>query len=233
MLPLIGITCSTELDRFTVTQYYSQGVEKAGGLPILLPVTEKTHRISFYADLLQGLILTGGGDVDPVYMGQEPEPGMGQITPERDNFELLLTKYFLDQGKPILAICRGMQVLNIIGGGTIWQDLNSQCPKSLKHSQEAPKWYPTHEIHILAHTKLSSIFTGLAKTRVNSFHHQAVQNLGEEFMVSALAQDGIIEAIESKTANFQMGVQWHPECMWEKNPLQLELFKALILACQG
>jgi len=233
MGPLIGITCGLEADRLTVTRYYSRAVEKCGGVPVILPITAELSTLQQVSAKLDGLLLTGGGDIDPLHFGEEPVVGMGQITPERDYYELELTKIFLSDHKSVLGICRGMQVLNIAAGGTIWQDIFTQLYHPvLKHNQQAPRPYPTHRVSILSDTLLSSIMGEHKEIRVNSFHHQSVNKVAKGFRVNALAPDGIIEGIELASEElFVLGVQWHPECMWESDRLQYALFQAFIKAC--
>lgn len=232
MGPLIGITCGLDSDRYAVTKYYSQAVEKCGGLPVILPLTTNRSTLESLCQKISGLILSGGGDLDPTHFGEEPAIGLRRISPERDYFELELTKLFLAVNKPILGICRGMQVLNIAAGGTIWQDIHTQLYYPvLKHSQEAPKWYPTHLVQIKADTLLSSVL-GADEVRVNSFHHQSINKVAKGFRINALATDGIVEGIESLEDRFVLGVQWHPECMWENDPIQFLLFKKFVNACK-
>jgi putative glutamine amidotransferase len=233
MGPLVGITCGLTSDCYTVTKYYSQAVEKCGGLPVILPTTTNKSTLEALNKKISGLILSGGGDLDPTYFGEEPAIGLGRITPERDYYELELAKLFLAAHKPILGICRGMQVLNIAAGGTIWQDIHTQLYSPvLKHNQEAPKWYPTHRVLVTAHTLLSFVLGEVDEVRVNSFHHQGINKVAKGFRINAIANDGIIEGIESLEDKFILGIQWHPECMWENEPIQLALFQEFINACK-
>jgi len=165
-------------------------------------------------------------DVDPEYFGEQPA-GTREITPERDLFEISLVRKFLAVDKPILGICRGVQVINIAAKGSIYQDIEGQIEGAIKHIQEAPKWHPTHTIVIEPGTKLGKIYRGL-ETRVNSFHHQATKDLAPGFCVSARALDGVVEAIESKAHRFVVGVQWHPEQMIFNDLSSLRLFKAFV-----
>lgn len=230
MVPIIGITCHHEYstNRLTVNKGYVHAVEKSGGLPLLLPDVASLDMVLKHCDIIDGLILAGGVDVDPRYFGEQPM-GTQEITPERDNYEMVLTGECLARDKPILAICRGLQVLNICGGGDIHQDISCRPEKALKHMQQAPKWYPTHNVSIKDNTKLSKII-GKPQLQVNSFHHQAPRRIAPGFQASAWAEDGIIEAIESNSHRFIIGVQWHPEQMMSTNE-QKKLFYALIKAC--
>ena len=231
--PLIGITCSEDYssDNFMVRNYYFKATEACGGVPVILPsLTEKFSLEKVYS-LLDGLILSGGADVDPIYFGEEPIKGVGKITPLRDQFEINLAVKFFEMKKPILAICRGIQVLNIALGGTIYQDINSQVPNCLKHDQEAPKWHATHRVLIDSHSKLGKIL-GAFDYRVNSFHHQAVRQPAPGFMVSAWAEDGVVEGIEAFEHPFAIGVQWHPECNWHLDQASRRLFQSLVTSCK-
>lgn len=228
MGPFIGITCDQEEDRLSITDYYGKAIGAVGGIPILLPVTGEERLLTAYEEFLDGLLLTGGADLDPQLFGEEPLKGLGTINPKRDFFELELCKRFLVNQKPILGICRGLQVLNVAAGGTLFQDIFSQIPKSIQHQQKAPKNYPSHSIVIQG----SSLLQGLLKAsslRVNSFHHQAVKTVAEGFQGVAWASDGVIEAIE-KEIGFAVGVQWHPERLWQEEETQKRLFGTFIKA---
>lgn len=210
---------------------YVRAVEKAGGLPLLLPWPLQPGGGQHYLALLDGLLLSGGGDIDPVYWGEEPQPGSGEIEPVRDELELGLCRAALAAEMPVLGICRGHQVLAVAAGGALHQDLSVRdYPGLLKHSQQAPRWYPTHRVRVQPETRLASLFP--AALRVNSFHHQAVSRVPEGFLVSARADDGVIEAIESRHHLFALGVQWHPEAMWQQPVNYDALFNAFVHAAR-
>ncbi len=156
---------------------------------------------------------------------------MGNISPIRDIIEIELCKTALKKNIPILGICRGCQVLAIASGGNIYQDIYSQYKTNIKHSQQAPKYYPTHNITIESNSKIFNIYN-MKRISVNSFHHQSISIVSKEFIISAKSDDNIIEAIEHKYNKFCIGVQWHPETMFERYSNQLELFKAFILSCK-
>ncbi len=230
--PLIGITCSqdTASDRFYLPRYYARAVEMAGGIPLLLsPVSAKS--CTRLLGIVQGILLSGGVDVDPIFFGEEPHPQLGEITPERDGFEIGLVRLALKRNVPIFGICRGAQVLNIAAGGTVLQHIPAEIKDPLKHSQDAPRWYATHNVSVVCDTILSTI-AEQGMLRVNSFHHQAVKNVAVGFKTSARSSDGVIEAIESTRNKFAVGVQWHPECMIEHDPLAVKLFTVFIDACK-
>lgn len=231
MQPIIGITCSLDqnTDRSYLAQYYVRAVEAAGGVPVALPVLKNLALVSQHLSGINGLLLSGGVDVDPQFFGEEPQPWMGEITPERDWYELELVSRALERKTPMLAICRGMQVLNIAAGGSIHQDICRGVRNPLKHSQQAPRWYPSHRLDIVPGTRLAVILQA-ASLRVNSFHHQAVKLPAPGFAVAARSSDGVIEAIEHTAAVFALGVQFHPECMWERDKTFLGLFRALVEA---
>lgn len=228
--PLIGITCGEDELNFYVRNFYVKVIEAVGGVPILIPSVRRCCTREKYLKQVDGIILSGGVDVNPMFFGEEPVPGMGEITPGRDEFELLLTKDFFNTEKPILAVCRGCQVLNLSLGGTIFQDINSQVVETVKHCQQAPRDCPTHSVKVFPGTKLNRILPQ-DHVWVNSFHHQAVKCPAPGFSVSAAAPDGVVEAIEAEEHPFALGVQWHPECNWQQDLGSFRLFQAFIRAC--
>ncbi len=242
MRPVIGITCSLTaspigdsiypLERNIIARDYARAIEYAGGTPFLVPHVGDMECINQYLGVLDGLILSGGGDIDPLLYGQEPHQNIGSVDRVRDEMELQLTQKALAQDLPILAICRGIQMLNVAAGGTIYQDIAAEMPRpTLCHSQNGAGWYASHTIDILSDSHLLQIF-GSPTARVNSFHHQAVRDVGEGFMITAKAKDNVIEAIEAPTHRFAIGVQCHPEMMWEHHPEVLNLFTTFLKACQ-
>ncbi|MDQ0339507.1 putative glutamine amidotransferase [Caldalkalibacillus uzonensis] len=228
----IGITTGLEGEQqVKLSQDNVDAVVQAGGLPLLLPNVWEEDCIRQMVTELDGLLVTGGGDIDPTLFGEEPHPRLGTITPRRDFFEWQLIRLFLEANKPVLAICRGCQMLNIAAGGDMYQDIEAQHgTPPLQHTQHAPKTHASHYVHI---AKSSMLYTILGKERikVNSFHHQAIRRPAPGFEVSGRASDGIIEAFESKRHRFVLGLQWHPECLAAAgDPDSLKLFKALITA---
>lgn len=225
MKPLIGITLHEEEEYLMLDSAYARCVALAGGVPILLPHGTITS-VEDIARFISGLVLSGGGDIDPLYFGEEPELGLGKIYPERDTWEVELCQRFMKDNKPILGICRGIQVLNVVAGGTLWQAIPE---KSYKHVQDAPKNYATHCLNIVEDTLLNKI-TGLKQARVNSLHRQAVRDVAPGFKISCSSIDGIIEGIESENHDFVIGVQWHPEHMWDCEEHK-KLFCAFVHKC--
>jgi len=227
MPPVIGITCSwdNESQRHFLGSLYTEAVRAAGGVPVLLANYEKEEEITKLLRMIDGLLLSGGKDVDPFYFGEETLPECGEITPSRDAFEIKLARMAIKGQIPVLGICRGAQVLNIAAGGTVYQDLNTQLAGCLKHYQQAPGWAATHRINIEKGSLLESIFQVL-EIRVNSYHHQAVRDLAPGFNICARSSDGVVEAIEGAPGSFILGLQCHPEEMWEKDTRFLRLFQA-------
>ncbi len=230
----IGITTGLDYEtlRIHCPRDYVQSVRGAGGTPWLLPVFapgEKAPGAADYLDPLDGLLLSGGEDVDPARFGEEPLPALGPVSPERDEMELALASRALSKRLPILAICRGVQVLNVAAGGSLYQDIGSQLGGVLQHRQRAPRWHPSHTVSVARETALEDIL-GASRVGVNSLHHQAVKDLGSGFVVAARAPDGIIEAIEAPDLPFAIGVQWHPENMFRTEARMRRLFEAFVSA---
>ncbi|SMB89649.1 putative glutamine amidotransferase [Desulfonispora thiosulfatigenes DSM 11270] len=227
MRPIIGITAGfkNQENKFYLSEYYINAIEHAGGTPIILPAV-MTGLIPQIYDMVDGIIFSGGSDVDPSFFGQNPLRGLGEITPNRDQFELFLAKKAIGGNKPVLGICRGMQVISIAAGGTIYQDISEITRQ--EHRQKAPKWYPYHEIKIEQESKVYGII-GRNRIKVNSFHHQAVKEPGSLLKASAWAEDGLIEAVESISEDGNIiGVQWHPECYWDREKSSIVLFENLV-----
>ena len=205
-MPIIGISSSIIVDnsgsfagymRAYVNKDYVDAVIRAGGVPLIIPFSVDKEVIISQAQLIDGLILSGGHDINPYNYGQEPSQKIGEFFPERDI--------------PILGICRGFQLINIAAGGTLYQDLSLIPGNILKHNQVSNPTLKTHKIEIKENSFISSIFG--KETMVNSFHHQAIDKVADDFIVVARASDGVVEAIEHKTYKFLVAVQWHPEML--------------------
>lgn len=208
--PVVGITANVEGDDYTLRQVYCQQIVAAGGVPLIIPAVADADVICSTLDRIDALLLTGGADLNPLWTNEEPAPTLGHINAARDLPELLITRLAYNRCVPIMGICRGLQMLTVALGGTVLQDMGPKEGR-LKHSQDADKGEPTHSVTLLPHTVLRSLFNDDEHIYVNTFHHQAVGTPGPKLKVSALAPDGIIEAVESSEHKALLGVQWHPE----------------------
>lgn len=235
MKPLIGITPSVDVNNesYMVSTDNAQAIIKAGGIPVILPFFSKISDIDYITETIDGLYMTGGYDIDPLLFDEEPHQHLGTLTPTRDIFEMICIHQMLDHRKPILGVCRGSQILNIAVGGDMYQDMYTQIDRELlQHIQQAPKGHGSHFVHVKEGSLLETL-TGMKKLLVNSRHHQANRALSVEFEVSGKANDGVIEAIESKEHPFVLGLQWHPENMLAAgDKASLKIFQGFIKACQ-
>jgi putative glutamine amidotransferase len=231
--PRIGITMRLEVetDRFYLSRHYSEAVEAAGGAPVHISLLPRWDYISAVMDQLHGVLLPGSdSDVDPLRYGAEPHPRLGSVVPIKDETDLLVLEEIEKRGMPLLAICFGMQVLNVSRAGTLVQDISSQVANSIKHEQGLPRDRPSHRIKV-APTSLLSALAHSDTALVNSHHHQAIQNVGRGLVATAWASDGLVEAVEDSRADrFALGVQWHPELGWREDHLSQALFNRFIKA---
>lgn len=210
--PLIGITGNFSDGNLSLAQGYYQSVIRAGGVPLIIPPYEDMDLLINTLDTLDGILLSGGGDINPLFLGEEPSQGLHSVNPYRDRQELMLVRLAANRQIPILGICRGIQIMNAALGGSLCQDIYTEADGTpLKHSQEMDRAFASHTINIAKDSLLYRIMR-TEKLPVNSFHHQAVKAPAPGFRISATAPDGIIEAIESTEHKSMLGVQWHPEC---------------------
>jgi putative glutamine amidotransferase len=231
-LPIIGVTTSSErtekgVDRAFVNAAYIRAVERAGGVPVLL--TPYHSPASLTALHIDGLLLTGGGDIDPIRFGEARHAKTELVSAERDQLELeRLTRQAIETGVPLLAICRGIQVVNVALNGTLHQHVPDTFGEDVAHSQSGARSYASHEVTIEPGSLLADL-TRAERLRVNSFHHQAIKDLGEGLKPVAWAEDKVIEAVELPGAcGFVLAVQWHPEELVEEDAAALRLFQALV-----
>ena len=215
--PVIGITGNYDDLTCKLGQGYYKSVVAAGGVPVIIPPIADADTIVNTLSRIDGLILSGGGDYNPLWTGEEPSEKLASINKERDLPELLITRLAYNRQIPILGICRGIQTLAIALGGQVAQDLSELGVKSVKHSQDADRSEPTHSVIIEQDSILAKIYP--QQFYVNSFHHQAVKTSGDKLRVVAHAADGVIEAVESNEFKSILGVQWHPECLTSGHPL--------------
>lgn len=209
---------------------FSLAISKSGGIPLLLPTLESNEDILSQLLLCDGILLPGGDDINPLLYGEEPSSNLGEVYSRVDQYEMTLTHFALSHNKPILGICRGCQLLNIVLGGNVYQDLSEYPTTHLKHSQKARRYEATHTINIQPDSLLGVLFGN--SLEVNSFHHQAIHNLGKNLVATAHAKDNVIEGIQLMTKPFVLGVQWHPEIMLGNSHAMLPLFQAFINSCK-
>lgn len=234
MKPIIGVTGNQmtlkrpeDVDSFQINyspSVYTQAVERAGGVPVFIPITDQ-NQAEAYIKMIDGLLLTGGQDISPHLYGEEPRMIMGEVSPKRDSSEIALIEACLKYKKPILAVCRGMQLINVYCGGTLYQDLSENPNVTVQHVQRSMPHVSTHSIETIPHSRLYNVFG--QKTRINSYHHQAVRDLGKNLIATAYSPDSIIEGFESEEMNI-VGVQWHPEITFDSNAGSLNLFTDLV-----
>lgn len=242
--PLIGITPDFNPARADPSQArreptifllerYPRAILEAGGIPLMLPLTSSRKTIAEILASLDGILVTGGNfDIHPTLYGEEPLAALGQVKEERTQFELELIALALKRHLPLLGVCGGAQAINVVLGGSLYQDIATQIPAAMEHEQGARKDQGGHLIQIHDGTKLQQI-VGRDRIEVNTTHHQAVRKLGRSLVVNATAQDGVIEGIESKEHSFVLGVQWHPEFLTQRDISQRKIFASFISACRA
>lgn len=231
--PLIGITTRLDLTAHTfyLRRYYAEAVTALGGVPVLIPLLAEKEYLHALAARMNGLLLSGSNsDLDPLHYGEEPHAQLGHVVAERDQTDLLLLEFAEAHNVPVLAICFGAQSLAVSRGGTLWQDVPSQLPKSLKHDQGVPYDRPSHRIHIEPGSLLAELASDVT-ARVNTSHHQAIKEPGQHLHITARAHDGVIECVEdTRPDRFVLGVQWHPEYSWQTDALSQAIFRRFVAA---
>lgn len=244
MRPIIGVTTQTlqAIDGIppllppsvVMNERYYVATAQAGGAPVLVPLLDRdlgTLRAVY--DAIDGVLIPGGVDMDPATFGEEPHPKLGRVDEARDVVEMQLARWAIEDGKPLLGLCRGLQVINVTLGGTLYQDLGDQFPDGIKHD-----YFPTygfkrdHLAHDVAVTAGSRLRDVLARDRitVNSMHHQGIKTLARDLVASAIAPDGLVEAVELPASPFCVGVQWHPEVFDMANPDTRHVFQEFVAA---
>jgi putative glutamine amidotransferase len=238
--PIIGITSdfnSGDKDRpggreptYFLRARYVRAIEAAGGLPLILPITDRKAGIARLLDLVDGLLITGSGpDLDPSLYNETKRYRFKVMSRERTGFELALAKQVWERELPTLGICGGMQLLNVAAGGSLYQDLPAQLKTLIRHQQHASATEPSHWVTVQAGTRLREIVKA-SKIRVNSSHHQGVKSVPADLIINARAEDGVIEGIEAPEHPFLVGVQWHPEFLYTSDPVSRKLFSTLLTA---
>jgi putative glutamine amidotransferase len=231
--PLIGLTTSTTVDAYPERAYtnaaYIDAVQQAGGVPVLLPPQLTGAARDALWSQLNALVLTGGGDVDPARYGQPRHATVSEVSAARDDLEIDVTRRALAEDVPLLAICRGIQVLNVALGGTLIQDISATRGSLIQHSQTEPRHAATHAVKVDTGSRLADILGCLA-LEVNSLHHQAIDVAADGLRVVAHAPDGVVEAAEVAQHPFAVAVQWHPEELVGHDSGARNLFRALVEA---
>ncbi|AVO00932.1 gamma-glutamyl-gamma-aminobutyrate hydrolase [Staphylococcus simulans] len=212
--------------RCYVNQDYIRSIVKQGAVPMVIPITDNDDIIEAQIRQVDALLLSGGQDVSPQLYNEDPQDKLGETLLARDVFDFKLIEKAKERFIPILGICRGAQVLNVFHGGSLFQDTSYRQIQSLRHWQPTNPTEKTHEIRVFPNTRLSALFPE-GRFYVNSFHHQVVNQLAEGFRVMAQSNDGVIEAFESESYPYMVGIQWHPEMLWYENSMDA-LFKDFV-----
>lgn len=232
--PKIGIPMRLEsaTRRFYLGRDYGEALEAFGGIPLHVSLIPGEDYIAGASSDLDGILLPGSDtDVDPLNYNEEPHAELGTVIAEKDETDLLILREAEKLKMPVLAICFGMQILNVFRGGSLFQDIKSQVPNSLKHEQGVPLGRASHTIEVENQSFLKKL-TGAGSARVNSHHHQSVKRVGENLKATAWAKDGVIECIEdTRAGRFNFGVQWHPEHTWKNDALSKNIFETFIKFC--
>jgi putative glutamine amidotransferase len=232
--PLIAVVSHTEINRFgiaanNISVTYTEAVEKAGGLAMILPFSKHSDILHLLVEKADGFLFTGGIDVDPAFYEEKGIAGLGPVNTELDRFQMAVLQSVMTLQKPVLAICRGIQLINVALGGSLFQDIPSQFPATaLKHMQEALSYGVDHPVIIEPGSRLFELFG--PRIMVNSRHHQSIKAIGRDLVITARAPDGVIEASQHKTLPMDL-VQWHPELMLRQNTDMLCLFESFINRC--
>ena len=237
MRPLIGIPCQADYREgsgrpiYCNNRSYVQAIEHAGGVPILIPMVNDVGTLHPLLGRLDGMLFSGGADIQPVHYSEDPHPMLGKIDQKLDELELTMARWALQEDVPTLGVCRGMQLVNVALGGTLYQDVLTQVEGSIQHcKRELPRHTLIHSICIEEGSKAEEIF-GTRELRVNSLHHQAVKELGRDVYISGRAEDGIAELLEVPEKHFVVAAQGHPEEIYMREPVWANLFIAFVDAC--
>ncbi|MCI9595289.1 MAG: gamma-glutamyl-gamma-aminobutyrate hydrolase family protein [Lachnospiraceae bacterium] len=235
--PIIALTPAHNMDNdsLSLMPTYTRAVENAGGIPVIFPLEASKEDLTELANLCQGFIFTGGPDPHPFLWGEDIHKCCGPISVKRDQMELALLSIAMEQKKPILGICRGAQLINVGLGGDIYQDIDSQYHTvfPIAHQQPLPSTYTSHHIDVREGSLLAEISGTSGQIQVNSHHHQSIRKLAPGMIAGGVAPDGLIEEIEMKDYPFFIGVQWHPEYLYETDSTSKNLFKRFVDACSS
>lgn len=233
MIPVIGISAEVDNEKdIKLKNTYVHAIEASGGLPMVLPYTEDEKTVELFAELCDGFLFTGGNDVSPARYGEKQKDVCGQIQYFRDAYEFNLFRHVMKVTKPVLAICRGAQLVNVALGGTLYQDIPSEKPSDITHRQGDFGSSPIHSVKLVANTPLS-LLIDQEKMQVNSLHHQAIKTLGKGLEIMAVAGDGIVEAVYMPRGQYFQAYQWHPERMFDTDAQSRLIFEEFINACNA
>ena len=227
--PMIALTPLVDeaRDSYWMLRGYMKGIELAGGIPVMLPLMDDENAVERFVDTFDGFVFTGGPDVSPAAYGQEKLPVCGDTLPERDALETRLLSAALKRNKPVLGICRGLQLINTVLGGTLYQDLPSQHPSEIEHRMKPPYDQICHEVALVEGSPLKELL-GKETTGVNSCHHQAIMKLAPSLSPMAWSPDGLVEAVYKPVGSFLWAFQWHPEFSYKVNPDSMKIFNAFL-----
>lgn len=234
--PVMGLTTSrtsrtSKTPKFGANELYAEAISNAGGLPVLIPLNISNNDLDSLINHLDGILFTGGNDIDPRQYGNQPHPKVEGVDKDRDRVEIYLVEKMLQSGKPFMGICRGFQVINVALGGTLYEHLPEQFPGNVIHdNHDLPRNFLAHSVRVEPDNHLSKIFSS-NQVDVNSLHHQGVRKLAQELLPTAFAPDGLIEAFELAGVSFGMAVQWHPEELLAYAGMR-KLFEEFIHSCQ-
>ena len=229
MIAIVSLYDETK-ESYWMLPGYAQGLEEAGASPVILPLTQDAESLRRFADTFDGFVFPGGHDVDPALYGQTPSEKCGVICPERDGMEREFFPLALATGKPMLGICRGIQLFNVMLGGDLYQDILTECPSDVEHHETPPYDKVAHSVTIEPGTPLFEA-VGVRDMAVNSYHHQGIKNLGKGVAVAAKAPDGMVEAVYLPEHKFALAVQWHPEFSRLSDENSRKIFQAFVDAC--
>ncbi len=230
--PVIGVVPLYDIQRDSLWMIpgYLDGIAAAGGIPVVLPLTEEEQVLRQLANDVDGFLMTGGQDVSPALYGEERLDSCGEDLPVRDGMESRIFQLCLERDVPVLGICRGIQLMNVLLGGTLYQDLPSQHPTETEHHMSPPYDRPVHQVEICKGTPLFDLIQ-TERMDVNSYHHQAVRDKAPALQTMAVSEDGLIEAVCLPERPFVWAVQWHPELSWRTDEKSRRIFEAFVGRC--
>ena len=234
--PVIGLTSvifnpNQLAQQVGCVRVYADAILRKGGAPFLLPITENPQVWEQYLQLCDGFLFTGGADISPCFYGEAPSPKLAFTSLQLDRFQIPFCQKAIQTGKPILAICRGHQVLNVACGGSLYQDVTDYSPNVFQHAQTAELADGCHTVWLEPGSALEQIF-GASSLWTNSYHHQSVKALGQGLKITARTEDGIVEGIELEGHPFGIGIQWHPEKVYPFDDSAAPIFEAFVQACR-